>query len=98
MTQFGEQISHQASELNSPPGKLLEMKKKLLIILVGAAINALISDNAAASGISVDAGLTPPEDRWIIRTQFRHMRRKDDPTPMNQKMDTYAFPLVVAMA
>ncbi|MHC4487527.1 MAG: transporter, partial [Planctomycetota bacterium] len=48
------------------------MKKLLLMILVGAATNALISENAAAAGISVDAGLTPPEDRWIIRTQFRY--------------------------
>ncbi len=72
------------------------MKKLLMTILVVAATNAVIPKNAAASGISVDAGLTPPEDRWIIRTQFRYMSRKDDPTAMNRKMDTYAFPLVVA--
>ena len=59
-------------------------------------MGALISKNASAAGISVDAGLTPPEDRWIVRTQFRYMHRKDDPTPMNKEMDTYAFPLVVA--
>ncbi len=68
----------------------------LLVILLGAATNALISEQATAAGISVDAGLTPPEDRWIIRSQFRYMHRKNDPTPMNQKMDTYTFPLVVA--
>jgi hypothetical protein len=96
MTQFGGQISHQVSELNSPSEKPSEMKKLLLMILVGAATNAMISQNVTASGISVDAGLTPPEDRWIIRTQFRYMQRKDDPTPMNRKMDTYAFPVVVA--
>ncbi len=72
------------------------MKRLLLMALVCATINALISENASAAGISVDAGLTPPEDRWIIRTQFRYMQRKDDPTAMNRKMDTYAFPLVVA--
>ncbi len=72
------------------------MKKLLKTILVGATINALISKNANAAGISVDAGLTPPEDRWMIRTQFRYMQRKDDPTLMNRKMDTYAFPVVVA--
>jgi hypothetical protein len=94
--QYDGQISHQESDLNNPSEKLSEMKKQLLMILVGAVANALISGNVAASGISVDAGLTPPEDRWIIRTQFRYMQRKDDPTPMNQKMDTYAFPLVVA--
>jgi hypothetical protein len=57
---------------------------------------AWVPASANAAGISVDAGLTPAEDRWIIRTQFRYMQRKDDPTPMNQKMDTYAFPVVVA--
>ena len=59
-------------------------------------INALITNNATASGISVDAGLTPPQDRWIIRTQFRYMQRKDGPAPMNQKMNTYAWPVVIA--
>ena len=72
------------------------MKRLLAVLLVGATVNALISGNAGAAGISVDAGLTPPEDRWIIRTQFRSMSRKDDPTPMNRKMDTYVVPVVVA--
>jgi hypothetical protein len=47
------------------------MKKLVLLILTGAAANAMIWQNARAAGISVDAGLTPPEDRWIIRSQFR---------------------------
>ncbi|MBW8000977.1 MAG: transporter [Planctomycetes bacterium] len=72
------------------------MKRLLLLILVCATINALTTENVNAAGISVDAGLTPPEDRWIIRTQFRYMERKDDPTPMNQKMETYTFPIIVA--
>ncbi len=96
MMQFGGQISHQVNELNSPSGKLSEMKKFLLMILVCAAANVLISENAASAGISVDAGLTPPEDRWIVRTQFRYMERKNGPAPMNKKMETYAFPVVVA--
>jgi hypothetical protein len=84
------------SELNSLSEKPSEMKKLVLMILAGVATNAMISESAAAAGISVDAGLTPPEDRWIIRTQFRYMERKDDPTTMNRKMETYAFPVVVA--
>ncbi|MCH9022354.1 MAG: transporter [Planctomycetes bacterium] len=72
------------------------MKRLLRMILACATINVLISENASAAGISVDAGLTPPEDRWIIRTQFRSMSRKDDPTPMNRKMDTYVVPVVIA--
>ncbi len=66
---------------------------KLLIILIGITV---LSQIAAASGISVDSGLTPPEDRWIIRTQFRSMRRGHDETAMNRKMTTYAVPFVVA--
>jgi hypothetical protein len=96
MTQSGGQISHQASVLNNISGKCSKMKRLLLVILVCATINSLISEKATAGGISVDAGLTPPEDRWIIRTQLRYMQRKDDPTAMNQKMDTYSFPIVVA--
>ena len=72
------------------------MRRLLLMILVGAIMNVLISKNVNAAGISVDAGLTPAEDRWIIRTQFRYMQRKNGPIPMNQKMDTYAFPVVIA--
>lgn len=49
-----------------------------------------------AGGISADAGLTPAEDRLIIRTQFRFMSRGDDPTMMNRQMDMYAAPVVVA--
>jgi hypothetical protein len=57
---------------------------------------ALVSASASGAGISVDAGLTPPEDRWIFRTQMRYMRRKNDPTLMDRKMSTYAFPTVLA--
>ncbi len=72
------------------------MNKYLLVILYGMAIVALFPQYSVAAGISVDAGLTPPEDRWIIRTQFRYMERKDDPTSMDRKMEMYAFPVVVA--
>lgn len=69
-------------------------KFPILSLIVLAA--AMLTETAAASGISVDAGLTPPEDRWIIRTQFRRMRRGNDPTAMNSEMETFALPLVVA--
>ena len=72
------------------------MRKLLLMSFVLAVKLAWVPASANAAGISVDAGLTPAEDRWIIRTQFRYMQRKDDPMLMNRKMDTYAFPVVVA--
>lgn len=48
-----------------------------------------------AGGISVDAGLTPPEDRWIVRSQIRHMKMDTDPTGMGREMEMWAFPLVI---
>jgi hypothetical protein len=72
------------------------MPPKLFTVLWATPLILLIGAPVYGAGISVDAGLTPPEDRWIIRTQLRYMQRKDDPTAMNQKMDTYSFPLVVA--
>jgi hypothetical protein len=72
------------------------MRRFFLTVYICAAICVLLTANVNAAGISVDAGLTPPEDRWIIRNQFRFMSRDDDPTPMDREMETCAFPLVVA--
>ena len=49
-----------------------------------------------AGGFSVDAGLTPPEDRWIVRSQVRNMKRHNDPTAIGREIETWAFPLVIA--
>ncbi|MDP6909840.1 MAG: transporter, partial [Flavobacteriales bacterium] len=51
---------------------------------------------ALAAGISVDAGLTPSEDRWIFRTQLRYMERNDDPGPMDRQMERYVWNNVLA--
>jgi len=72
------------------------MTRLCRIILVCVVANAWICQSVRAAGISVDAGLTPPEDRWIFRTQFRYMQRKDDPTAMNRKMETFAQPIILA--
>lgn len=72
------------------------MYKRLHLFLFAAVLVALGSDFSAAAGISVDAGLTPPEDRWIIRTQLRYMERKDDPTAMDRRTEMYTFPFIVA--
>lgn len=42
---------------------------KFLVLFILVMIVSL----AKAGGISVDAGLTPAQDRWIIRSQFRYM-------------------------
>ena len=60
----------------------------LLLLLVWIAVPI----GAHAAGISVDAGLTPAEDRWIVRAQARYMSRGDD----QDGMRAVAFPLVLA--
>lgn len=57
---------------------------------------AAASRSADAAGISIDAGLTPAEDRWILRTQGMYMQRKSDPTLMDRKMSDYVFRTVLA--
>jgi hypothetical protein len=75
---------------------IIKEKIFLLKILTAIIILTTFSNSANAGGISVDAGLTPPEDRWILRTQVRYRERRDDPTDMNRKMKTFAFPVVLA--
>jgi hypothetical protein len=75
---------------------IIKVKIFLLQTLTGIIIFATFSNSINASGISVDAGLTPPEDRWILRTQVRYKERRDDPTNMNRKMETFSFPVVLA--
>lgn len=72
------------------------MQKITATLLITLIIITAISQIAAASGISVDSGLTPPEDRWIVRTQFRSMRRENGETAMNRKMEKFKVPLVIA--
>ena len=55
-----------------------------------------VGKEVKGEGISVDAGLTPPEDRWIVRTQLRYMTRNNDRTSMDREMSMYTFPTVVA--
>lgn len=78
----------------------MEMKKisRLVILIIAAAILSIPVSTAtvSAAGISIDAGLTPPQKRWIFRSQMRFMQRADDPTPMGREMKMYMFPAVVA--
>lgn len=72
------------------------LRRSTRLILVTCAVVASFGGGALAGGISIDTGLTPPEDRWILRTQLRFMPRRGDPTPMDRKMRTYAVPVVLA--
>lgn len=53
-------------------------------------------DRATATGISIDAGLTPAENRWIFRSQIRFMQRDNETTPTLPKMKSYMFPVIIA--
>lgn len=57
---------------------------------------AMVSGHAVAGGISADAGLTPGQDKWIVRTQVRYLHRADDPSPMQRTMESFMFPAVAA--
>ncbi|UCD17870.1 MAG: transporter [Candidatus Zixiibacteriota bacterium] len=70
--------------------------KTVILILVSLLLSTAWSDIAWATGISIDAGLTPPQNRWILRSQVRYMKRDHDPTPMQREMTSYLFPVVVA--
>ena len=52
--------------------------------------------SASAAGISIDAGLTPAENRWMFRSQVRYMQRDNDESEAKRKMEAYIFPVVVA--
>lgn len=52
--------------------------------------------SASAAGISIDAGLTPAENRWIFRSQVRYMQRDNEQSDSPGSMKAYMFPVVVA--
>ena len=94
MTQLRGGISQQANESNRAAGLL--MRKWLEVVYIVTGMCVLLSSFAHAGGISFDAGLTPAQDRWILRTQVRYMPRGNDPSPMNREMNMYMFPVVLA--
>ncbi len=74
--------------------KLSDKTPRFIIGLILSLV--IMSSNASAGGISVDAGLTPPQNRWMVRSQMRYMQRINPPMPMGMEMKMYMFPVVVA--
>lgn len=64
-------------------------------VIAVTTVIALLAVSASAGGISVDAGLTPAQNRLILRTQLRSMSRAA-PDDQNRSMQMFAVPLVVA--
>lgn len=62
-------------------------------LLLAFVLLLVIPSALPAAGISVDAGLTPAEDRWILRAQMRYMSRGEEP---GRKMQQFMFPVVLA--
>lgn len=63
--------------------------KKIRIIFI---LIFFTSFSAQAGGISVDAGLTPGQDRWILRTQYRYMKMQNS----NMTTQNHMVPLIIA--
>ena len=49
------------------------MRQSRIYIFIFTCLLSVLLSQGYATGISVDAGLTPAEDRWIVRMQYRHM-------------------------
>ncbi|MCF8303121.1 MAG: transporter [Bacteroidales bacterium] len=65
------------------------MNKRAVLFLT---IILLAVNHLQAGGISVDAGLTPPQDRFILRSQYRYMTMDNAMMRVNTQMT----PLVLA--
>ncbi len=48
---------------------------------------------ASAAGLNTNVALTPPEDGWIVRAQWRYSRLGNDPTSLGRKVDLSLQPI-----
>jgi hypothetical protein len=71
-------------------------KTFLLFVSFVLVMQIMIPVKSVAGGISVDAGLTPAQDRWIVRSHVRHMEKQGTMMGVSQEMETIMIPLVVA--
>ena len=71
------------------------MRKPALVLALLISLALLPAAESLAVGISIDAGLTPPEGRWIFRTQVRSMSRTAPDGAGDAKMDRLMVPLVI---
>jgi len=53
-----------------------------------------LGSRADAAPINSDVGLTPFKGQVIVRTQARFVRKADDPSGQNRKLDAFALPVV----
>jgi len=68
------------------------MTFEIKIIRVTFILMFFASFYAQAGGISVDAGLTPGQDRWMLRTQYRFMKMQNT----TMEIQNHIVPMVIA--
>jgi hypothetical protein len=72
------------------------MRKTILLSILAVMLAAsLVGPPALAGGISVDSGLTPPQGRWMIRSQMRLMGREAPAAMGDMSMERLVVPVVV---
>ncbi len=76
--------------------RIFRQAKAAYIIVALLFASIVLADIVSATGISVDAGLTPAAGRWMFRSQVRYMHRDNYPPPLVKEMKMYMVPFVVA--
>ncbi len=69
---------------------------RIFLVALATCAALVLAVQVQASGISVDAGLTPAEDRWIVRMQASRASSKSGSGGAGMRMTTVSFPLVLA--
>ena len=87
---------HRANALNNSMKIYKKLSGLMLVFITLFVASTIMAGFVSAAGISIDAGLTPAENRWIFRSQMRFMQRNNDPTPALREMKSYMLPVVVA--
>ena len=90
------QTLHRANALSNSMKTYKKLSGLILVLIALFAANTIMAGFVSAAGISIDAGLTPAENRWIFRSQMRFMQRDNDPTTAEREMKSYMLPVVVA--
>jgi hypothetical protein len=67
-----------------------------MALLLAIAVIMFSPERTSATGISIDAGLTPAEGRWMVRSQMRYMHRNNHPVMEPMEMKAYMFPVMAA--
>lgn len=65
---------------------------RALVVLSAAGV---VAGHASGAGLNTNVALTPPEDGFIIRMQWRHTEFKEDPLPLDRDLTLDAVPFTL---